>query len=168
MSRCTIIHHPSSHIFSGIVISCIPTSFHFSSELHQVAGAMRNALFTPGVISVGFSCCILIQGAVALSNNSSSPVEGGEDINDSSPQNVGEINSNESSGDDGNSSSQHINPNNVQSTNYYSSKNPNRSLNAKYDDEQTYLDLFGERAKELLTQHIIPSTDAECRWDHTG
>ena len=34
-----------------------------------------------------------------------------------------------------------------------------------YDDEQTYLDLFGERAKELLTQHIIPSTDAECKWD---
>jgi hypothetical protein len=34
-----------------------------------------------------------------------------------------------------------------------------------YDDEQTYLDLFGERAKELLTQHIIPATDANCRWD---
>jgi hypothetical protein len=34
-----------------------------------------------------------------------------------------------------------------------------------YDDEQTYLDLFGERAKELLTQHIIPATDASCRWD---
>ena len=34
-----------------------------------------------------------------------------------------------------------------------------------YDDEQTYLDLFGERAKELLTQHIIPTTDAKCRWD---
>jgi len=32
-------------------------------------------------------------------------------------------------------------------------------------DEQTYLDLFGERAKEILTQHIIPSTDTECRWD---
>ncbi|KAL7511800.1 hypothetical protein ACHAXN_009563 [Cyclotella atomus] len=35
----------------------------------------------------------------------------------------------------------------------------------KYDDEQTYLDLFGERAKELLTQHIIPTTDSICRWD---
>lgn len=34
-----------------------------------------------------------------------------------------------------------------------------------HDDEQTYLDLFGERAKELLTQHIIPTTDASCRWD---
>lgn len=34
-----------------------------------------------------------------------------------------------------------------------------------YDDEQTYLDLFGERAKELLTQHIIPTTDSMCRWD---
>lgn len=52
---------------------------------------------------------------------------------------------------------------------YYSSiqngggyrKNPQ----SKYDDEQTYLDVFGERAKELLTQHIIPSTDADCRWD---
>mmetsp|Transcript_587 Transcript_587/g.1204 ORF Transcript_587/g.1204 Transcript_587/m.1204 type:complete len:360 (+) Transcript_587:75-1154(+) len=32
-------------------------------------------------------------------------------------------------------------------------------------DEQTYLDLFGERAKEILTQHIIPSTDTECSWD---
>ncbi|KAL7484186.1 hypothetical protein ACHAW6_009860 [Cyclotella cf. meneghiniana] len=37
--------------------------------------------------------------------------------------------------------------------------------NSKYDDEQTYLDLFGERAKELLTQHIIPATDTKCRWD---
>lgn len=34
-----------------------------------------------------------------------------------------------------------------------------------YEDEQTYLDLFGDRAKELLTQHIIPTTDASCRWD---
>ncbi|KAL7527156.1 hypothetical protein ACHAWF_002057 [Thalassiosira exigua] len=51
---------------------------------------------------------------------------------------------------------------NGHSTYYYSNNQP---INAKYDDEQTYLDLFGERAKELLTQHIIPSTDAECQWD---
>ena len=42
---------------------------------------------------------------------------------------------------------------------------PKVDTNDSYDDEQTYLDLFGERAKELLTQHIIPATDADCRWD---
>ena len=55
-------------------------------------------------------------------------------------------------------------------TTYYYNNNHNgnnQRVSAKYDDEQldTYLDLFGEKAKELLTQHIIPSTDAECRWD---
>ena len=51
--------------------------------------------------------------------------------------------------------------------NYYNGDqhNNNPKSYSKYDDEQTYLDLFGERAKELLTQHIIPSTDAYCRWD---
>ena len=48
-------------------------------------------------------------------------------------------------------------------THYYSNKQ--EILNTKYDDASTYLDLFGERAKTLLTQHIIPSTDAECKWD---
>ncbi len=48
---------------------------------------------------------------------------------------------------------------------YYSNTDMNTRTNASYDDEQTYLDLFGERAKELLTQHVIPTTDAECRWD---
>lgn len=40
------------------------------------------------------------------------------------------------------------------------------------DMEKTYLDLFGESAKEFLTQKapekiktIIPATDEECRWD---
>ena len=33
------------------------------------------------------------------------------------------------------------------------------------DDEATLLDLFGEAAKELLTKHVIPPTDAQCRWD---
>ena len=33
------------------------------------------------------------------------------------------------------------------------------------DDEATLLDLFGEAAKELLTKHIVPPTDAQCRWD---
>lgn len=42
---------------------------------------------------------------------------------------------------------------------------PTASSSPSTDDEQTYLDLFGERAKELFTQHIIPATDAECRWD---
>ncbi|KAL3804666.1 hypothetical protein HJC23_008481 [Cyclotella cryptica] len=42
---------------------------------------------------------------------------------------------------------------------------PRNERNSNHDDEQTYLDLFGERAKELLTQHIIPSTDTKCRWD---
>jgi len=57
---------------------------------------------------------------------------------------------------------------NGHSTYYYNRNQDNnnqRMSNAKYDDEHTYLDLFGERAKELFTQHIIPSTDAECRWD---
>jgi len=48
-------------------------------------------------------------------------------------------------------------------THYYSNKQ--EILNTKYDESSTYLDLFGERAKQLLTQHIIPSTDAECKWD---
>jgi len=33
------------------------------------------------------------------------------------------------------------------------------------DDESTLLDLFGDVAKELLTKHVIPPTDAQCRWD---
>ena len=43
-----------------------------------------------------------------------------------------------------------------QSTNYYdSNQNNHRQKNQpKYDDEQTYLDIFGERAKELLTLHV--------------
>jgi len=52
---------------------------------------------------------------------------------------------------------------------YYASTNLNNkdSAYAKFreDNEQTLLDLFGERAKELLTQHIIPSTDTRCKWD---
>ena len=52
---------------------------------------------------------------------------------------------------------------------YYANTNLSNkdSTYAKFreDDEQTLLDLFGERTKELLTQHIIPSTDTHCRWD---
>lgn len=52
---------------------------------------------------------------------------------------------------------------------YYANTNlnNNNSAYAKFreDNEQTLLDLFGERAKELLTQHIIPSTDTHCKWD---
>ncbi|KAL3759419.1 hypothetical protein ACHAWU_000718 [Discostella pseudostelligera] len=58
----------------------------------------------------------------------------------------------------------HHGHNNAQSA-YYYNNDQNMILNTNYDDDQTYLDLFGERAKELLTQHLIPSTDAECRWD---
>ena len=52
---------------------------------------------------------------------------------------------------------------------YYANTNLNNkdSAYAKFreDNEQTLLDLFGERTKELLTQHIIPSTDIHCNWD---
>ena len=52
---------------------------------------------------------------------------------------------------------------------YYASTNLNNkdSAYAKFreDNEQTLLDLFGEKTKELLTQHIIPSTDVHCNWD---
>jgi hypothetical protein len=52
---------------------------------------------------------------------------------------------------------------------YYANTNFNNkdSAYAKFreDNDQTFLDLFGERAKELLTQHIIPSTDIHCKWD---
>ena len=52
---------------------------------------------------------------------------------------------------------------------YYANTSFNNkdSAYAKFreDNEQTLLDLFGERAKELLTQHIIPSTDIHCNWD---
>eukprot|EP00591_Stephanopyxis_turris_P004862 CAMPEP_0195508364 /NCGR_PEP_ID=MMETSP0794_2-20130614/1586_1 /TAXON_ID=515487 /ORGANISM="Stephanopyxis turris, Strain CCMP 815" /LENGTH=322 /DNA_ID=CAMNT_0040635307 /DNA_START=98 /DNA_END=1066 /DNA_ORIENTATION=+ len=33
------------------------------------------------------------------------------------------------------------------------------------EDDGTLLDAFGQLAKEFLTQHVIPDTDAECRWD---
>lgn len=33
------------------------------------------------------------------------------------------------------------------------------------DDEQTLLDMFGDVAKEFLTQRVIPPTDADCIWD---
>jgi hypothetical protein len=33
------------------------------------------------------------------------------------------------------------------------------------DDEQTYLDLFGEYAKEFLTQKLVPTSDPECQWN---
>ncbi|KAG7366396.1 hypothetical protein IV203_029066 [Nitzschia inconspicua] len=32
-------------------------------------------------------------------------------------------------------------------------------------DDQTYLDLFGEMAKEFLTQKLIPTSDPECQWN---
>jgi hypothetical protein len=32
-------------------------------------------------------------------------------------------------------------------------------------DDRTYLDLFGEKAKEFLTQKLIPTTDLECQWN---
>mmetsp|Transcript_12596 Transcript_12596/g.18388 ORF Transcript_12596/g.18388 Transcript_12596/m.18388 type:complete len:359 (+) Transcript_12596:171-1247(+) len=35
----------------------------------------------------------------------------------------------------------------------------------KIEDDRTWLDVFGEMAKEILTQHVIPPTNAECRWD---
>ena len=33
------------------------------------------------------------------------------------------------------------------------------------DDDRTLLDLFGEAAKDYLTQQVIPPTDANCVWD---
>ena len=33
------------------------------------------------------------------------------------------------------------------------------------EDDRTLLDIFGESAKQYLTQKVIPPTDAECRWD---
>mmetsp|Transcript_22744 Transcript_22744/g.49236 ORF Transcript_22744/g.49236 Transcript_22744/m.49236 type:complete len:391 (-) Transcript_22744:1206-2378(-) len=156
------------------------------------------AFFTP--MHIGLSC-ILIKGTVAY--NSSSSVEGGDDINNNtlgndSPDAIN-VNDGTASYDDDdidnihrssnesdsssqtssttgndNSSSESINSsNNIlqnegnrHSAYYYNSnQNSNQRNNAKYDDKQTYLDLFGERAKELFTQHIIPSTDEECRWD---
>ena len=33
------------------------------------------------------------------------------------------------------------------------------------DDESTFLDVFGERAKIFFTQHLIPPTDVQCRWN---
>lgn len=32
-------------------------------------------------------------------------------------------------------------------------------------DDRTVLDMFGDLAKEYLTQKIIPETDSECKWD---
>ena len=72
----------------------------------------------------------------------------------------------DSSSVNGNTDSSNVHPH--ESTGhsaYYYNNDKNSRINANYEDEQTYLDLFGERAKELLTQHVIPTTDAECRWD---
>jgi hypothetical protein len=33
------------------------------------------------------------------------------------------------------------------------------------EDDRTYLDLFGEAAKEFLTQKLIPTSDPECQWN---
>lgn len=33
------------------------------------------------------------------------------------------------------------------------------------EDDRTYLDLFGEVAKEFLTQKLIPTSDPECQWN---
>eukprot|EP00525_Craspedostauros_australis_P005622 CAMPEP_0198125316 /NCGR_PEP_ID=MMETSP1442-20131203/42312_1 /TAXON_ID= /ORGANISM="Craspedostauros australis, Strain CCMP3328" /LENGTH=268 /DNA_ID=CAMNT_0043784897 /DNA_START=87 /DNA_END=893 /DNA_ORIENTATION=+ len=38
------------------------------------------------------------------------------------------------------------------------------TTNAEQDD-RTLLDVFGEAAKEFLTQKLIPPTDTDCRWD---
>jgi hypothetical protein len=32
-------------------------------------------------------------------------------------------------------------------------------------DERTYLDIFGESAKDFLTKKIIPTTDLSCKWN---
>ncbi len=46
------------------------------------------------------------------------------------------------------------------------------SINDNFDqddhndhDDRTLLDIFGESAKQYLTQKVIPPTDAECKWD---
>lgn len=49
--------------------------------------------------------------------------------------------------------------------NYYNNGENRRIHSVQYDEELTYLDIFGEVAHEVLTQHIIPSTDEECHWD---
>jgi hypothetical protein len=33
------------------------------------------------------------------------------------------------------------------------------------EDDRTYLDIFGEFAKEFLTQKLIPTSDSECQWN---
>jgi hypothetical protein len=51
--------------------------------------------------------------------------------------------------------------------NYYNNGENTRRVHSsvQYDDELTYIDIFGEVAHEVLTQHVIPSTDVECHWD---
>ncbi len=53
-----------------------------------------------------------------------------------------------------------------------SSKSNSNKNNSNSDMEKTYLDLFGESAKEFLTQKapeklkkVFPATDEECSWD---
>lgn len=55
-------------------------------------------------------------------------------------------------------------------SNSYNKNNSNIDSNSSMD--KTYLDLFGESAKELLTQkapekikNVFPDTDEQCRWD---
>ena len=105
-------------------------------------------------------CLFLIDGISATtttspSENKSSTTDHIEKDTDKGGNNTQQNNKQQPSGEETIS--------NGHTTYYYSNK---QMLNKKYNDDQlTYIDIFGERAKELLTQHIIPSTDAECKWD---
>mmetsp|Transcript_485 Transcript_485/g.1079 ORF Transcript_485/g.1079 Transcript_485/m.1079 type:complete len:391 (-) Transcript_485:64-1236(-) len=152
------------------------------------------AFFTPMHIGVVLSCILIQETKAGIDNNTPNNNDPEVNVNEitNSADDDGSIGNIHRSSNDSDASSQtsssftsassttgngnnsnssnniHQNGSNGHSKNYYNNNNQNNDnekINAKYDDEQTYLDLFGERAKELFTQHIIPSTDAECRWD---
>ncbi|KAL7542115.1 hypothetical protein ACHAXR_011548 [Thalassiosira sp. AJA248-18] len=119
----------------------------------------------PMSINLVGASCILTQGIMA--ENSSGVNDANGSGSASSSQTPASFSSTSSTMNNNNNNNNihkngSNNGSNGHSTYYYNNR---QRINAEYDDEQTYLDLFGERAKELFTQHIIPSTDAECRWD---
>lgn len=108
--------------------------------------------------------------ASSQSASSSSPDSTNTDDDDAGSGNGNGENDN-SNANDGISNGSSDNGNNRESSssyyynNYYNNGDNRRVHSVQYDEELTYLDIFGEVAHEVLTQHIIPSTDVECHWD---
>lgn len=111
-------------------------------------------------------------GNLASSQSASSSLPDSTNTDDDAGSGNGNgENDNSNANNDGISNGSSDNGNNRESSssyyynNYYNNGENRRVHSVQYDEELTYLDIFGEVAHEVLTQHIIPSTDVECHWD---